>query len=86
VSGLPDLKLPNLDRPGPRPEAWRGIYPSGPSTDVGEYTAEENEFIRAIAHFRTVNKIGCPTLCQLLWVLKQLGYRRGDSAALRSCR
>lgn len=69
------LKLPQKT-PGPRRECERRGLPTSFTSCEPEYSDDENEFILAVSHFRSVNKIGTPTVCQLLWVLKQLGYRK----------
>jgi hypothetical protein len=73
------LLLKYHGKPGVMPLEERGRWPSGPMTDVGDYLPDELEFVTAVSHFRSINKIGCPTLCQLLWVLKQLGYRKSSA-------
>ena len=57
-------------------DARRKDYPTPPGADPGAYTDDENEFIRAVAHFRTVNQVKTPTLAQLLWIAGRLGYAR----------
>jgi hypothetical protein len=40
------------------------------------HTDDESEFITAVLRFRTINKVSTPTLSQLLWILKQIGYQK----------
>lgn len=75
MSDAPDLFLPHLRARGPQ-DRFRGIYPTSPNADPHDYTPDEDEFILAVAHFRSVNKISSPSLCQLLWVAKQIGYSK----------
>jgi hypothetical protein len=76
---LPDLRLPQ-PRPGRRlVEHRKHGWPSSPNDDPADWTAEEDEFVRAVARFRSINKVSAPTLCQLLWVIQQLGYRKDVS-------
>jgi hypothetical protein len=72
----PNLRLP------PRRQ-WGGPTPppgDGPTRveagTVTEYTPDEDEFIVAVARFRDLNHVASPTLCELLWIVRQLGYRK----------
>ena len=46
------------------------------SSILKEYTEEETEFLRAMEHYKTVNHRPHPTWCEVLEVLKSLGYRK----------
>jgi hypothetical protein len=70
-----DLRLPHLHAFGRKKNS--DSFPTTTSTNpVPDFTDDENEFILAVARLRDVNKIKSPTLCQLLWVAKKLGYQK----------
>jgi hypothetical protein len=71
---MPDFRLSNLHKRGPR--VHDGSPTCAGSDPIPDYADDEDEFIHAVARFRSVNKVNSPTLCHLLWVLKQLGYRK----------
>jgi hypothetical protein len=41
-----------------------------------QYTDEQFEFLRAMEHYKRVNRRPFPTCCEVLEVLKRLGYRK----------
>lgn len=70
-----DLKLPpaRTSRGDRRPDGPTSVY--GDKASV-IYDDDESEFIAAVLRFRDVNKVTCPTVAQMLWIAKRLGYRR----------
>ena len=40
------------------------------------YADEEAEFIRAVVRYRSATRRNHPTVCEMLKILKSLGYRR----------
>ncbi len=48
----------------------------GVSITAEEYTDDEREFIVAMESYRSKNRRPFPTCCEVLAVLKNLGYRR----------
>jgi hypothetical protein len=45
-----------------------------------EYNDDELEFIKAMDRFRHQNQRRFPTCCEMLRVLKELGYRKADGS------
>lgn len=48
----------------------------GANFDGSEYTAEEVQFLKAMADFMKANNVRYPTFTDVLRVAKSLGYRR----------
>lgn len=47
-----------------------------PGEDATDYSPEEFEFLRAMEKYRREQRRPFPTCCEVLRVLKSLGYRR----------
>ncbi len=81
-----------LDRHPAGERAWKRCdnrvrHPTGkkagaighPATDEMDYTAEQCEFMRAIGEYQARTGRKFPTWCEVLAVVKSLGYARRSS-------
>lgn len=61
-----------------RPPRARATCPLGdPVTSDRHYESEEREFLLAVERYKREKRRPFPTLAELLYVLKSLGYRKG---------
>jgi hypothetical protein len=47
------------------------------------YTDEESELLQAVARYRAVNSVSYVGITDVLWILRQMGYRRVEESQVR---